>query len=95
MFPRSTINSARSKDLRGSSTFKRNSIQNSTDFTEEQDSLAAKKLSEDNIFVAAGCLKGEECYETPKSIHRLFEENLATNSSHEMTALIYEGELGN
>jgi hypothetical protein len=49
------------------------------------------KLPSDDKFVAAGCLKGEECYETPKSIHRLFEEILATNSSHETTALIYGG----
>lgn len=46
-------------------------------------------------FVATGCLKGEECYETPKAVHRLFEEILLTTTSPDATALIYGGELSN
>lgn len=38
-----------------------------------------------------GCLKGEEHLITPKAIHRLFEDNLMRNLSHEKIALIYEG----
>lgn len=86
----------KSAEERGSTQSERNSWRiresdtgrNSSDVRE---SSVAKLPSTNDIFVAAGCLKGEECYEKPKAIHRLFEEMLMTNSSHDLTALIYGG----
>lgn len=88
----------RSNDKRGSSDRNSSTIRDSKasrGSSDVRNSSVAKLPSKEDIFFATGCLKGEVCYETPKSIHRLFEEILMTNASQETTALIYEGKLRN